>query len=706
MLRSVNEQMLAIRGFSDLRYAKWPFAPIQVPIVDWILVYTIDDLKKDLLAGIIVSVLLIPQGLAFAVLAGMPPVYGLYACVVPLFVYALLGTSRQLSMGPTSITSLLLASSIQRLGYEPIDTDKYIMAVLNMSMLSGLILYSLGTLRLGALANFFNHSVLTGFITASALLVMLGQVKFIFGIHVPHFSRTHQVIIYLLSHLQDSNGYAILLGIPSWIALYMVKIWKKNNKSSPEKMKSLLFRVETLCANLSSLFAIFFGSIFAYVIVAHGEDLQIIGYVKPGFATPSFTFFDFDDLMKMLPGAAVVGFVSFALSWAAAKKFATLNGYEVDATQELIASGLTNILGSLFNSLAVASGLSRSSVAAESGGKTQVYSCIAAIIVLISLQMTFMLYYIPLPVVAAVIEVSVASLIDFEEMVKAYHVDKKDCAVMVVTFLTTFFIGIPEGVLMGIILSIAFVMNATAFPRICHLGRLPEEEGGYYKDVQRYDHAKQLPGIAIISMDTSLYFANASYFKEVVREASRGSFHSSNTPIVFIIIDVSAWHDVDLSGINILVELHADLLARNIVFGFANARGQLRDRLKTAKFIEKLGEQYIYNSIEDAVRHLPMRRQTIDREVQALETNFGASPRNPLSPSSSQMKEGFAEFRGRKRTVSGQVMFTPAYYSLASDEAIVTSDEVVNPMQFTPMSLHLPSSSSTALKLDIDDMSA
>jgi sulfate transporter 4 len=205
---------------------------------------------------------------------------------------------------------------------------------------------------------------------------------------------------------------------------------------------------------------------------------------------------------------------------------------------------------------------------------------------------------------------------------KAYHVDKKDCAVMVGTFLCTFFIGISQGILVGIFLSIAFVMNASAFPHIAHLGQLPSDCGGHFRDVKRFPNAKQLPRVAIVRMDASLYFANSSYMKEVVHNASLGLFHSSNVPIQLIVLDVSAWIDIDLSGVNTLNEIHSDLLKRNIQLAIANSKGILRDRLKTAKFIEKLGEGYLFGSIEDAVRALNWRRSTLELEVKAVKSDF------------------------------------------------------------------------------------
>lgn len=256
----------------------------------------------------------------------------------------------------------------------------------------------------------------------------------------------------------------------------------------------------------------------------------------------------------------------------------------------------------------------------------------SAVFIIIALELfTPIFYYIPMAILGAIIEVSVASMIDFEEMVKAYYIDKKDCVIMIVSFMSTFFIGISEGVLIGVVLSIAVVLNSTGFPQIVHLGKLPQSQGGHWKDIRRFRNAAQIPRIAIIRMDASLYFANSSHFKEVVLAASQGKFHSDSLPIILVILDVSAWIDIDLSGINCLVDIHQELIKRDVQLSFAYAKGRLRDRLKTAKFVEKLGEQYINMSIDDAIRMLPSRRSTLEIEKEAIESNYDFVNSSPKS---------------------------------------------------------------------------
>eukprot|EP01035_Chromulina_nebulosa_P017720 gene17720-23312_t len=430
--------------------------------------------------------MLVPSGMAYAILAGLPPVYGLYGATIPTYIYSLLGTSHEISMGPQAIISLLLGTSAVSLGY-PVGSKDFIPAIMNLSMICGLILYFLGACRLGVLANFLSYSVLVGFTTASASLLVL-----------------------------------------------------------------------------------IFGSIIAYGIISGGLTLQVVGKVPAGLLTPNFAFFTFDDVIAMFPSAFIISIILFSTNWAVAKRFAVMRDYQVNATQELMAAGLMNILGPLFHCAISGGGFARTAVNYGSGAKTQMSG--------------------------AIIEVNVASLMDFKEMINSYRVDKHDCVVMWVTFLSTFFIGIPEGIFLGVVMSIAFVMNSSAFPLISHLGKLPDEDGGYFADIKRFPNAVQIPHVAIIRMDTTLYFANIQYFKEKVVEASK------------------AWNDVDLSGINMLQDIHHEFILKSIQLAFVCSKGRLRDRLETAHFIEKLGEQYIYMTIEDAIRALPNRRASIARE--------------------------------------------------------------------------------------------
>lgn len=610
------------QSIPDIRQLKYFIAPIKLPILDWLPYYSSETFFNDLIAGLTVFVLLIPQGMAYSILAGMPAVYGLYSATVPLIIYAIFGTSRQLSIGPMAITSLVIANSVSRLGYSNDNMSEYTLIITNLSMLCGVVMLIIGLFRLGILANLISFSVLTGFVTASSLLISLSQLKYILGITVPRFTYVHQTIIYLVTHLNECNVYSLLIGITAWILLQYVKNWKKQNKRVLENSSIISYRILSILADMSSLFSIFIGSIVSYFLIRYNHNIHIVGLVPSGLQYPSFQFAGFETLTTLFPSAVVLALISFSGNWAIALKFAGLNSYEVDATQELIAQGLSNIIGVFFNSFVVSGGLARSAVNADGGAKTQMSSILSALFIIISIELfTPVFYYIPMAVLGAIIEVSVIPMIDFDSMIKAYYIDQKDCAIMVITFGFSFFIGVSEGILIGVMLSIISVLNSSANPQIAHLGKLPTTEGGHWKNIRRFNSAKQIPGIAVVRMDASLYFANTSNFKETVLAASQRKYHSDSfVPIELVVLDASEWNDIDLSGINCLVDIHEELIKKDIQLALAYTKFQLRGRLRKAKFVDKLGEKYFSMSIDDAVNTLPTRRSELDNEKEAVES--------------------------------------------------------------------------------------
>jgi len=580
----------------------WPLASILIPITDWLPKY---DWKEsgpnDLTAGLTVFVFLVPQGMAYALLAGMPPIYGLYSSIVPVFVYAIFGTSQHLSLGPMAITSLLLGVSAQAYGFEE-QSAEYIAVVLNLSMVVGFCLVVLGLLRLGSLANLISESVLVGFLTASALVIALNQVKYILGISVPRFTYSMETVFYILTHLDETNGNAASLGIATMVLLYGVRLWKQTYKPTPERMQNIGYKAMLIMSKMSNFLCIVFGSLIAYGILQGGTYIDIVGSVPSGLKPPSFDSMGLQQAINMVPAALAVAFVAFAGNWAVAKKYAAERDYEVDATQELIAEGLAVGIGSFFNSFAGSGGLARSAVNAESGAQTQVSGILVGLLMLLSVQfLTSLFYFIPMCVLAAVIEISIISMVDFDSMIKAYRVHRSDCLVMVATFALTFFVGVTEGLFCGIVLSIAVILYNSAFPYIAHLGKLPESEGGAYKDIRRFKVAVQEPGVSIIRMDSTLFFANAGHFKDIALRAAAGEFHSSSVPIHKLIIDASCWTDIDLTGVKTLFDLKVACDKTGMVLAIAGAKWKVRDKLRSNQFMAGALKHYNYFSVQDAM---------------------------------------------------------------------------------------------------------
>lgn len=650
---------------------KCPIAPVSIPILEWLPLYTKENFFKDLIAGLTVFVFLVPQGMAYAILSGLPAVYGLYSATIPLFIFAIFSTSKQVAMGPMAVTSLLLGVTCQKYGYDD-GTPEYITIAMSVSMMIGFILIFLGLGRLGSLSNLISHSVLVGFLTASALVIAITQLKYIFGIKMPRFPYSHQTIAYIATHLNETNKNAVLLGLGMTAMLIIVREWKKRNKVTTNS--SMWIRIIGVFANLSNFLSIVIGSFIAQGIISNGGDIQIVGNVPSGLKSPQLNIVSLSQWIGMIPASCAIAFVSFAGNWAVAVKYAQINKYRVEATQELIASGLAIVVGVFFNSFVVSGGLARTAVNAESGATTQMSMCICAILILISLLvLTSFFYYIPMCVLSAVIEVSVISMVDFESMLKAYMIDKRDCMVMVITFLITFFLGITEGLFVGIFLSVAVVMQTTAFPHIVHIGKLPTAEGGYYRDISRYPEAEQIPGYAIVRMDASPLFSNCNHFKEVVLAAAGGKYHAHQDTIHTVVIDASAWIDMDLMGVQTMLGIKEELKKlNNTHIAIACAKGIIRDRLRESNFATGMERHCFYFSIDDAIHGRPMTGHSLVLNDEFAEKNNDDCPSHQYDTVNSPFAH---DILLSQKPVQNQINASDNNYSILHGSNISSEDD-------------------------------
>ena len=593
-------------------------ATLHAPILQWLWKYDWrEDIFGDIVAAVTVFILLVPQGIAYSLLAEMPPVYGLYTATVPLLVYAVFGTSRHISMGPFAITCLLIGNATAKYGFD-IDSREQAVLVRTITLLHSVFTLCMGIFKLGVLSNFLSHSVLTGFVSGSACIIILNQLKYILGLKVPRFSYTLQTLGYLLTHMDKCNWISIVISAFSLALLYSAKRFKQSNRERIRK--SMWLKV---LLNSSSLMCIVAGTTTSYCTFGKNGDLQIVGYVPPGFMPPSIEISpSLVTVISLVPSSFIISIISFAGCYAIAKKFSAVHKYDVDATQELLAQGLSSLIGLLLvNSFVVSGGLARSAVNVESGAKTQLSGIITATLMIIALlSITSYFFYIPMAVLGSVIIISVSSMIDFDVMWDAWRIDRRDFCVMASTFLITFFIGIVEGVSVGVVLSMVFVLNNSAFPQIVHLGCMQGigSHRNVYMDSARNKECAQVPGVAILRMDAPLSFVNCAHFKSLVHAAADGLHHTDlrGQPIRMVVLDVSMWGSPpDIAALQTLDDIHNELLEKRVQICFACARGPLRDRLSKAHFVEKVGAGFFFLSIEEAVDAAPSRRASISKEL-------------------------------------------------------------------------------------------
>ena len=549
-----------------------------LPAAGWLRRYRREDLGGDLSAGLTVAVMLVPQGMAYAALAGLPPVAGLYASIVPLFVYALFGSSRQLAVGPVAIVSLLTLSGVSAVA-EPGSGEFVALAAL-LALMVGAIQFGLGLLRAGFVVNFLSHAVVSGFTSAAAVVIGLSQLGPLLGVKL---EAGHSVLALLReagSRLDEVNPITLAIGAGSIVALVLFK------KLSPRFPASLVVVTASALA--------------VYAFGLDGRGVGIVGEVPGGLPGLSLPALDPGSVAALIPTALTIAFVGFVESIAVARSIAAKAGYDIDANRELVGLGLANVLGSAFSSYPVTGGLSRSAVNYGAGARTPLASVVTAGLVLLTLVLlTPLFYYLPNAALAAVVVVAVYGLIDAREPARLFGVKRADGWVLIVTFAATLLVGIEQGIIAGISFSLAVFVWRSSRPHTTEVGYLPDED--IFRNVKRYPEARTFPGVLIVRVDASLYFANMAFLKNWLDGAVSG-----RPGLRHLILDFSAVNDVDGVAIETLEELAVQLRSRGISTHVAGMKGPVRDVVARSGWPKEPGTDAGHPSIKHALGRLDL----------------------------------------------------------------------------------------------------
>lgn len=551
------------------------------PILEWLPNYNKKDLVGDLSAGLIVAIMLIPQGIAYAMLAGLPPVVGLYASTVPLIVYALFGTSRHLGVGPIAIISLLVLSAVSPLA-EP-GTGEYVSLVILLTFMVGILQFAMGALRLGFIVNFVSHAVISGFTSASAIIIGFSQFKHLLGIPLQS-ENVFMILWETTKRLPEVNPVTLSIGIGSILLLLFLG---KHFPKAPAPLAAVVLSISLV-----------------YFLGLHGLGVSIVGDVPGGLPEISVPFLDLkmETVLALLPIALTIAFIGFMESIAIAKAIAMKEKYKVSSNQELIGLGLANVAGSVFSAYPVTGAFSRSAVNYQAGGRTQLASIITAVIIILTLLFfTGLFYYLPNAVLAAIIMVAVYQLIDIKEARYLFKVNKTDGMTWVITFLAALIIGVEQGILTGFAVSLIFFIWRSAYPHTAELGYLKRED--VFRDISHHPGAKVDPEILIFRVDRSLYFANMAFFEDVLYERVQ-----EKPDVKWIILDFSAVNSIDAVAIHSLERIIEDYGKRNIQFKFARIKRPVKDMLKKAGYEERLGVHMDYYSLRQALDAIDKER--------------------------------------------------------------------------------------------------
>ena len=549
-----------------------------IPILDWFSNYKKEWLKGDLGAGLTVGVMLIPQGMAYATIAGLPAVYGLYASIVPILIYAIFGTSRQLAVGPVAMVSLLTATAIA--SFEGISTTDYIAYAILLALLVGIIQFLFGLFRLGFLVNFLSHPVISGFTSAAALIIGLSQLKHLLGIDIERSHHINEIIIGAIEKLNEINWIAFGIGLVGIVLIIGVK---KINKSLP-----------------SQLFAVIFGilAVTFFDLATGNNAVKIVKDIPASLPSFEIPFFDFNIIQLLIPMALTIALVSFMESIAVAKAIQTKHrDYKVIPNQELIGLGLANVIGSFFQSFPTTGGFSRTAVNDQAGAKTGLASIISAGLIIITLLfLTPLFYNLPNTILASVIMVAVFGLIDYKEAIYLWKSNRTDFFLLVATFLATLTIGIEKGIGLGVLLSLAIVVYKTTKPHVAVLANIHGTH--FYRNIERFGEDVILKeDILIVRFDAQLYFANTTFFKDTLEELAL----NKGEKLKVIIIDCESMNNLDSSGVHALIETIDLYSSKGIEITFSGVKGPVRDVMEKGGVISKLGIDNFYMSIQDAV---------------------------------------------------------------------------------------------------------
>jgi len=550
-----------------------------LPLFNALKTYKRKDVLTDFLTSLTVWVILVPQGMAYAFLAGLPPIYGLYGGLVPLFLYGIFGSSRQLSIGPVAITALLLIAGISQIA-EPFS-EEYISLVIVAGLYVGIFQVVLGTVRLGFLVNFLSHPVVAGFISAAAIIIIINQFKDILGISVPRFPNTFQTLAYVFQHLGESNWIAVSMGIG---AIILIAVIKKIHKSIPVY-----------------LLVVIIGTLLSYLFSLDALDLQIIGSVPEGLPRFSIPAISLDTFLQLLYTTILpVMIIGIVESIGIAKNLEAKHGdHTISPNQELLALGIAKIGGAFFQAMPSSGSFGRSAVNSNGDAKSGLSSIFVAILILFSLLfLTPLFYYLPKAILAAIILMAVIGLIDLKEAKHLWKAEKHDFYMMLITFIATLVLGIGEGVLVGVVVSLSVSLYKSSRPHIAELGSMPGST--HYRNISRFEEASVRPEFLIVRMDEQLYFANADFFKQEVKRLIENRTFSPS----YLLLNAQSIHYLDSTGMHALTDLHNYLDQKGIKLVLCGVIGPVRDKMYVSGLMDLIGKENFFLYVHHAVKFI------------------------------------------------------------------------------------------------------
>lgn len=546
-------------------------------ILTWLPTYTKDEFVADTKAGLTIGVIVIPQVMAYAVIAGLSPIYGLYGSLVPLLIYPLFGTSRHLSLGVVATDMIIIASGAGMIA-EP-GTGEYVSIVLVLAMFAGLVHIALSLLRMGFLVNLLSKPVIFGFTAAAPLIIVFSQLGNILGLDLQQSQYIGVISMQIVEQIEMVNFTALAIGLIGFAMLYLLKKW------NPLFPRALVLLVA--------------GGFLVWGLTLQDYGIEVIGAIPSGLPFFDFPSFTLDNLRRLIPTIATLVLVQLMTVISLGKTYANKYKYPINPNREFFAIGAANFIGSFFQSPPISASFSRTVVSEQAGTRTTLSNVIcAAVICLTLLFLTPLFYFIPVAGLSAIIILAALSLIDFDELRYFFRTKPEDGYIAIFTFFGVLLIGIQEGILMGIGGSLFVVLYRSSRPNLAVLGHIPGTRT--YRDVSRNQQAEPIEEVLILRFDASINFNNAEFIKDFIIQKSE----DRNKKIRAVIVDAMSINDLDTTAIEALRSVMETLETWDIEFHFAGMKTPIQKLLTRSGLARSLGGTHFHESTHLAVKYL------------------------------------------------------------------------------------------------------
>ncbi|XWS53938.1 hypothetical protein CRYUN_Cryun10bG0043700 [Craigia yunnanensis] len=586
-----------------------------VPILEWAPRYTFYFFKADLIAGITIASLAVPQGISYANLASIPPIIGLYSSFVPPLIYAMLGSSKDLAVGTVAVASLLISSMLGKEVSPTENPKQYVQLIFTATFFAGVFQASLGILRLGFIVDFLSHATIVGFMGGAATIVCLQQLKGMLGlVHFTHETDLVSVMCSVFGQIHQWRWESAVLGCCFLFFLLLTRYFSKR--------KAAFFWINAM----APLTSVILGSLLVYLTHAEKHGVQVIGHLKKGLNPPSASELAFGSphLMAAIKTGIIIGIIGLTEGIAVGRTFAMFKNYHIDGNKEMIAFGMMNIAGSCTSCYLTAGPFSRTAVNFNAGSKSAISNIVMSTAVMFTLLfLTPLFHYTPLVVLSSIIISAMLGLLDYEAAIHLWKIDKFDFFICLGAYLGVVLGSVEIGLVIAVTVSLLRIFLFVARPRTIVLGNI--SNSGIYRSMDQYPIAKNVPGILVLQIDTPVYFANASYLRErisrwIYEEEDRLK-SARETSLHYVVLDLSAVGSIDTSAISMLEEIKKNVDKRGLKLVLANPRSEVMKKLDRSKLIDTIGREWIYLTVREAVAACNFMLHTCKSNPVAIDYN-------------------------------------------------------------------------------------